>query len=207
MTNTAPPSGIIGNARVMAGTAHIQRPERVVVRVQIYASCSFVTLHYAVATTLSTWAHASARMRQPRYLRSRLDGRDSYRGYWATLSRDRVALGTCRPRHHWVRRRPREAGSEAFLCRIAGCALTLSRPAHWHMAVDHDIFCKEILREPTSARLRPPPIERTCKSNVASGQRRWPARWHQFVGHVTTHPLPTFQPFFPITRPFQSLHM
>ena len=133
-------------------------------------------------------------MRQPRYLRSRLDGRDSYRGYWATLSRDRVALGTCRPRHHWVRRRPREAGSEAFLCRIAGCALAPSRPAHQHMTVDHDIFCKQILREPTSARLRPPPIERTCKSNVASGQRRWPARWHKFVGHVTTHPLPTFQP-------------
>ena len=109
--------------------------------------------------------------------------------------RDRVALGTCRPRHHWVRRRPREAGSEAFLCRIAGCALAPSRPAHRHMTVDHDIFCKQILREPTSARLRPPPIERTCKSIAASGQRRRPARWHKFVGHVTTHPLPTFQTF------------
>ena len=42
-----------------------------------------------------------------------------------------VALGTCSPRHHEVRRQPRVAGFEAYLCRTMRCTLKLTGASHW----------------------------------------------------------------------------
>ena len=49
-----------------------------------------------------------------------------------------VALGTCSPRHHEVRRQPRVAGFEAYLCRTMRCTLKLTGASHWgRLAAPH----------------------------------------------------------------------